>query len=101
LFGAILYIVCVYMCTELLPPGGYPIAVKYIISYYTIDSLLRRNKGHVNFWYHQPIILANQHLFYYQNEHNTQNTMHASMFYNIFRPFVLAMLRPFVVGHDG
>jgi len=25
-------IVCVYMCTELLPPGGYPIAVKYIIS---------------------------------------------------------------------
>ena len=27
-------IVCVYICTELLPPGGYPIAVnKYIISY--------------------------------------------------------------------
>jgi len=26
-------IVCVYMCTEQLPPGGYPIAVKYIISY--------------------------------------------------------------------
>jgi uncharacterized membrane protein (DUF485 family) len=23
---------CVYMCTELLPPGGYPIAVKYIVS---------------------------------------------------------------------
>jgi len=23
--------VCVYMCTELLPPGGYPIAVKYIM----------------------------------------------------------------------
>jgi hypothetical protein len=23
----------VYMCTELLPPGGCPIAVKYIISY--------------------------------------------------------------------
>jgi hypothetical protein len=22
------------MCTEQLPPGGYPIAVKYIISYY-------------------------------------------------------------------
>jgi len=21
------------MCTELLPPGGYPVAVKYIISY--------------------------------------------------------------------
>ena len=24
------------MCTVLLPPGGYPIAVKYIISYHTI-----------------------------------------------------------------
>jgi len=24
----------VYMCTVLLPPGGYPIAVKYIISYH-------------------------------------------------------------------
>jgi hypothetical protein len=29
----VLCIVCVYMCTELLPPGGYPIAVKYIVSY--------------------------------------------------------------------
>jgi hypothetical protein len=26
--------VCVYMCTEQLPPGGYPIAVKYIITYH-------------------------------------------------------------------
>jgi hypothetical protein len=32
LFYVVLCIVCVYMCTELLPPGGYPIAVKYIIS---------------------------------------------------------------------
>jgi hypothetical protein len=31
--SVVLCIVCVYMCTELLPPGGYPIAVKYIISY--------------------------------------------------------------------
>ena len=29
-FCDVLCIVCVYMCTELLPPGGYPIAVKYI-----------------------------------------------------------------------
>jgi len=29
----VLCIVCVYMCTVLLPPCGYPIAVKYIISY--------------------------------------------------------------------
>jgi hypothetical protein len=26
----------VYMCTELLPSGGYQIAVKYIISYHII-----------------------------------------------------------------
>jgi len=32
LFCVVLCIVCVYTCTELLPPGGYPIAVKYIIS---------------------------------------------------------------------
>jgi len=37
LFCDVLCIVCVYMCTvlycaALLPPGGYPIAVKYIIS---------------------------------------------------------------------
>jgi hypothetical protein len=35
LFCDVLCIVCVYMCTEQLPPGGYPIAVKYIISYNT------------------------------------------------------------------
>jgi len=34
LFCVVLCIVCVYMCTVLLPPGGYPIAVKYIISYH-------------------------------------------------------------------
>jgi len=33
LFCVVLCIVCVYMSTVLLPPGGYPIAVKYIISY--------------------------------------------------------------------
>jgi hypothetical protein len=33
LFFDVPCIVCLYMCTEQLPPGGYPIAVKYIISY--------------------------------------------------------------------
>jgi len=32
LFCVVLCIVCVYMCIVLLPPAGYPIAVKYIIS---------------------------------------------------------------------
>jgi hypothetical protein len=27
----VLCIVCVYMCNVLLPPGGYPVAVKYIL----------------------------------------------------------------------
>jgi len=31
LFCDVLCIVCVYMCTELLPPGGYSIAVKYSV----------------------------------------------------------------------
>jgi len=30
LFCEVSCIVCVYMCTEQLPPGGYPVAVKYI-----------------------------------------------------------------------
>jgi hypothetical protein len=33
LFCDVPCIVCVYMCTKQLPPGGYPIAVKYITSY--------------------------------------------------------------------
>ena len=41
LFCVILCIVLLYMCTVLLPPGGYPIAVKYvtyhIISYHIIS----------------------------------------------------------------
>jgi hypothetical protein len=34
LFCDVLCIVCVYICTELLPPGGYPVAVKYIIYHF-------------------------------------------------------------------
>jgi len=34
LFCVVLCIFCVYMCTVRIPPGGYPIAVKYIISYH-------------------------------------------------------------------
>ena len=40
LFCDVPCIVCVYMCTEQLPPGGYPIAVKYIISYMYIKLWL-------------------------------------------------------------
>jgi hypothetical protein len=37
LFCDVLCIFGVYMCTEQLPPGGYPIAVKHIISYQIIS----------------------------------------------------------------
>jgi hypothetical protein len=42
LFCVIPCIVCVCMCTVLLPPGGYPIAVKYIIYHnlYEINALV-------------------------------------------------------------
>jgi hypothetical protein len=44
LFCVVLFIVCVYMCTELLPPGGYPTAVnKYIISYHKHSSKSFKN----------------------------------------------------------
>jgi hypothetical protein len=39
LFCVVLYIVCVYMCTELLPPGGYLIAVKYIIPIFITEDI--------------------------------------------------------------
>jgi len=34
--------VCVCVCTELLPPGGYPIAVKYIILRFSMLNHYRR-----------------------------------------------------------
>ena len=40
-----LYCLCLYMCTELLPPGGYPVAVKYIISYHKMLSMTRGSKN--------------------------------------------------------
>jgi len=38
LFCVVLCIVFMYMCTVLLLPGGYPIAVKYIISYQNVNT---------------------------------------------------------------
>jgi len=45
----VLCIVCVYICTVLLPPGGYPIAVKYIVSY-IISSIFRPNCLNIYFF---------------------------------------------------
>jgi hypothetical protein len=41
IFCVVLFTVCVYMCTEQLPPGGYPIAVKYM-SYHIISYHIKR-----------------------------------------------------------
>jgi hypothetical protein len=53
LFCVVLCIVCVYMCTELLPPGGYPIAVKYVISYikHTHNTHTKKAPVQINFIY--------------------------------------------------
>jgi hypothetical protein len=39
MYFCVLCIVCVCMCPEQLPPGGYPIAVKYIVSYQIEERL--------------------------------------------------------------
>jgi len=47
LFCDVLCIVCVYMCTEQLLPGGYPIAVKYI-SYHIIYHITSYHINTIN-----------------------------------------------------
>jgi len=48
LFCDVFCIVFVYMCTELLPPGGYPIAVnKYIISYQMMATSYKTILSHI------------------------------------------------------
>ena len=48
LFCDVLCIVCVYMCTVLLSPGGYPIAVKYIISVLKDRAVQKECRKHLN-----------------------------------------------------
>ena len=49
----VLCTVCVYMCTVLLPPGGYPIAVKYIISYIIKQgNLILPSSKHISWSYY-------------------------------------------------
>jgi len=46
-----------------------------------------------NFGVFIPLCLLIDICFYYQTVHNTLNTMHSLIFYNMFRPFVLAIIR--------
>jgi len=59
-----------------------------------------RNKGHVNFGIIIPLCLPIS-ICSTIRMNTTLKTPYIHLFYNIFRPFVSAMLRPFVVGHDG
>jgi len=65
LFCDVPCIVCVYMCTEQLPPGGYPIAIKYIVSYQT-DIMIVFHLIYINFYfelrfvYIKPVIQQSQ-----------------------------------------
>jgi len=64
LFCVVFCIVFVYMCTELLLPGGYPIAVKYIKSYHII---------YIYIVYHIIYHIVSSHIIY-----------HVFLFYAIF-----------------
>jgi len=50
LFCVVLCIVCVYMCIVPLPLGGYPIAVKYIISYQYDRTKWQHSVHEINIW---------------------------------------------------
>jgi len=60
LFCVVLCIVCVYMCIVLLPPGGYPIAVKYMIyiyiSYITSHKIISYHISYHIVSYHHIIL---------------------------------------------
>jgi hypothetical protein len=63
LFCVVLCIVCVYMCTVLLPPGGYPIAVKYIISYHISYHTIHISSYHIS--YHISYRVVSYHVISY------------------------------------
>ena len=58
LFCDVPCIVCVYMCTEQLPPGGYPIAVKYIILYVLVFYFTTIRPSYRNLRYLQVLPLV-------------------------------------------
>jgi len=61
LFSVVLCIVCVYMCTVLLPLGGYPIAVnKYIISYHIIINDKASVENQTNTWTGSRVSVVNR-----------------------------------------
>jgi len=65
LFCVVLCIVCVYMCTVLLPPGGYPIAVKYIISYHISYHIISYHIISYHIIYHIISYIVSYHISYH------------------------------------
>jgi len=54
-----------YMCTEQLPPGGYPVAVKYTISYQLVPVVSRQRTGLIFkglFGHFDPLKMTLQHV---------------------------------------
>jgi hypothetical protein len=54
-----------------------------------------------NFGVFIPLWLLIDICFYYQTVHNTLSTMHSLIFYNMFRPFVLAIFRQNYTNMNG
>ena len=67
----ILCIVCVYMCTVLLPPGVNPIAInKCIVSYHIFRTKL---EGHVNMYIYLLVLPRQSLPYYYRNRRTSKN----------------------------
>jgi len=86
----VLCIVCVYMCPVLLPPGGNPMAVKYIISYirlYIISYISYHTRSYIIYYvvsyqiiyhiilYHIISYIISYHTISCQSYHIPQTTV--------------------------
>ena len=100
LFCVVLCIVCVYMCTELLPPGGYPVALnKYIISYHISYHIISYIISYHIISYHISSYIISYHISYhiisyhisyhisYQSISNNDTTVCTSVLLYTFCPF--------------
>ena len=76
MFCDVLCTVCVYMCTVLLPPGVYIIAVKYIISYRVSEERLTSQ----GLCFLELAIVGN--FVALQNLHTPSNTENCHLFIN-------------------
>jgi len=116
LFGVILCFVCLYMCTVLLPPGGYPIAVKYIsyhitsyiiyhiisyhiMSYHIIPYHIPYNISYHTVPYHISYCIISYHVIsYHIIYHITYHTIPYHIIYHIISYRISYYIIPYIVS---